>query len=793
MDDDSNSDSESSSSSSSNSDSDDDDDHGDVPEIQILDNNDVNVPLRNPRRNRAPAQAAIAPLAPINQPPAIVQPPANLGVEADEEEANPGVDVGENRGVEVVSEADEDADGSGAEDDALNEYDQFRAAEEVGRMQAQQQVNERPRRTAHPKRDDDFVYAMVHTLLESIRNDNAFVTAQMSAKAGLKRFGQRGSDAVVKELKQLLVMKVMNGCLPRTLSTAQKSKALKYLMFLKEKRSGTVKGRGCADGRKQRLYKTKAETSSPTVSIESLVLSCLIDALEKRDVATCDIPGAFMQADVDEEIHIKFDGKLVDLLISVDQSYAQYVVYEKGKRVIYAVLNKALYGTVQASLLFWKRLIEFLVQKHGFKRNPYDFCVVNKTIDGKQCTIVWYVDDLKISHVNSKIVDGIIDVIKDEFGNEMPVPVTRGKIHDYLGIKIDFSQEGKVIMSMFDYIDELLKECPEDLMKGISSSGAAGHLYVVNDKAEKLDGEMAILFHHFTAKLLYLSKRTRPDLQTPVSFLTTRVKCPDVDDWKKLGRCLRFLRDTKNDPHTLEADGSGVIRWWVDASFAVHPDMKSHTGAAMSMGKGCAYAISRRQRLNTTSSTEAELVGVSDVMGLILWTRRFLQAQGYTVSDNVVYQDNQSAMLLQNNGRMSSSKRTRHIDIRYFFVTDNIQNKNMRVEYCPTDDMLADFFTKPLQGSKYRRFRSMVLNLNTGVDVARKECVETSDSGITNSVSPTNTTPTLPESSDDDGVSQSSTPWIEVDRRRKNSNSKQVKGKQSERKAHSVYLTQVVN
>jgi hypothetical protein len=127
----------------------------------------------------------------------------------------------------------------------------------------------------------------------------------------------------------------------------------------------------------------------------------------------------------------------------------------------------------------------------------------------------------------------------------------------------------------------------------------------------------------------------------------------------------------------LEADGTGVIRWWVDASFAVHPDMKSHTGAVMSMGRGCAYAISRCQRLNTTSSTEVELVGVGNTMGLILWTRRFLQAQGYTVSDNVVYQDNQSAMLLENNGQMSSNKQTRHIDIRYFFVTDNVKNKNM--------------------------------------------------------------------------------------------------------------------
>eukprot|EP00980_Cylindrotheca_fusiformis_P003923 scaffold870_cov78-Cylindrotheca_fusiformis.AAC.1 len=120
------------------------------------------------------------------------------------------------------------------------------------------------------------------------------------------------------------------------------------------------------------------------------------------------------------------------------------------------------------------------------------------------------------------------------------------------------------------------------------------------------------------------------------------------------------------------------------------------------MGKGSVYSKSTRQKINTRSSTEAELVGVNDAMSLILWTRNFLEAQGYTVTDNVVWQDNQSAMLLENNGTRSSSKRTRHLEIRYFFVTDNIKRGRMTVQYCPTDDMIADFFTKPLQGAKFQ-------------------------------------------------------------------------------------------
>ena len=187
-----------------------------------------------------------------------------------------------------------------------------------------------------------------------------------------------------------------------------------------------------------------------------------------------------------------------------------------------------------------------------------------------------------------------------------------------------------------------------------------------------------------------------------------------MDDYKKLSRVVCYLRGTKLLPLTLEANDLQIIQWWVDASFAVHRDMRSHTGGTMSLGKGAIYSTSVRQKLNTKSSTEAELVGVDDLMPMILWTRQFMEGQGYTITDNIVYQDNQSSMLLERNGQRSSSKRTRHLDIRYFFVTDRIQDGQLTVEYCPTGDMLADVFTKPLQGAAFTKFRRMILNLDDG-------------------------------------------------------------------------------
>ena len=110
---------------------------------------------------------------------------------------------------------------------------------------------------------------------------------------------------------------------------------------------------------------------------------------------TLDVPGAFIQADMDELVHIKLEGDVAILLIKIDPSYERFLTYERNKPVIYAKLNKALYGTVQAAYLFWKNLSSFLVDDLGFKINAYDSCVANKMINGSQCTIVWHVDDLK--------------------------------------------------------------------------------------------------------------------------------------------------------------------------------------------------------------------------------------------------------------------------------------------------------------------------------------------------------------------------------------------------------------
>ena len=149
----------------------------------------------------------------------------------------------------------------------------------------------------------------------------------------------------------------------------------------------------------------------------------------------------------------------------------------------------------------------------------------------------------------------------------------------------------------------------------------------------------------------------------------------------------------------------------------------------MSMGQGSIYSKSTKQKINTRSSTEAELVGINDAMSMILWTRLFLEAQGVEVSDNIVYQyvyqDNQSTMLLAKNGRHLSGKSTRHLEIRYYFVTDNIRHNRLSLEYCPTEEMIRDFFTKPLQGALFYKLWSLIMNLKSDESVVSMEAERT--------------------------------------------------------------------
>ena len=186
------------------------------------------------------------------------------------------------------------------------------------------------------------------------------------------------------------------------LSYGEKVESLHLITMVKEKRDGVIKARECADERKQRRYTSKEEVESPTIQLESIIMSLLIDAREGRDIATSDVVGLYLLANMKDYVLLRLTGDIVNMMCQINPKYLSHVTQEGGKQALYMRLKKALYGCMQSAIL-WYITFKNCLEHFGFKLNPYDRCIANKTVNGEQCTICWHVDD--ISHVDPKIVD----------------------------------------------------------------------------------------------------------------------------------------------------------------------------------------------------------------------------------------------------------------------------------------------------------------------------------------------------------------------------------------------------
>ncbi len=233
----------------------------------------------------------------------------------------------------------------------------------------------------------------------------------------------------------------------------------------------------------------------------------------------------------------------------------------------------------------------------------------------------------------------------------------------------------------------------------------------MQEDGRKLSKELAEVFHHTVYQLLFAANRARRDIQMAVLFLTTWVKAPDQDNWGKLVRVLKYLNGTQYMKLILRVDKMKfTVHWCVNGSHQIHEDCRGQIGCLMMMGKGAAISSSNVMKCNTQSSTEMELISIHDKLPDIIWTRYFVEGQGYDIDEYMIFQDNMSSLSLEKNGRVSFSKWTKHIKAKYFLIKDYYNSGEIDLQYCPTDVMWADILTKPLQGQKIRDMRAFLQN-----------------------------------------------------------------------------------
>lgn len=500
-------------------------------------------------------------------------------------------------------------------------------------------------------------------------------------------------EAGITEIRNCIDKQVWECILPQT----KIFKPIPSKLFLTPKMTPSgqfklLKGRIVGGGHRQDHSQfSDSEISSPTVSLTAVMIGAAVASHRGQLIMTLDHKAAYLNAVMKgPEVIMLLPPDVSHLLIELDPSHSQYLRSDKR---IAVRLKKALYGCIQSAVL-WYNELSSTIEGMGFVKNPYDLCSFRRVTDNDECNILVYVDDLLITSTTPKALHDITSVLKTKYGG---ITTTEGLLHDYLGIRWDFTVPKQVSLSMEGYTKELLEKYkPFKAAKTPASSD----LFECKSSSAPLGKTKRDMFHSATMTLHYLAKRVRPDILAAVSYCATRVLAPTEHDLAKLQRILGYLSITTSQQLLLKVGDSISIRAYVDSSFGTYDDCKSVTGTAIFIGGAPVYFKSSKQKIVTRSSTEAELVGISDALSQILWTREYVIHQGIEVGPAILYQDNMSTIFLANKGR-STSERTRHIKIRFFFVTHYIESKEIIIEHMPTSCMIADALTKPLHGTLF--------------------------------------------------------------------------------------------
>ena len=493
------------------------------------------------------------------------------------------------------------------------------------------------------------------------------LTLHMTAKRALREDPATARPAIEAELKTLISKGVFRPILTSTLTESQRRGIIRSQLNVTQKYLPTTDGAGRVkdkvkarlvgggDCQDRELY-SAAETSSPTISITSIFILVQIAASERMTVVTLDIGSAYLNAlmpksNPNKLVFMRISKEVAAIMVGVDSTFTPFI-HQDGTLII--ELDRALYGCIESALLWHKELSGFL-SKIGFQPNPQDICVLNRVNKEGKATIGIYVDDLLLTCSSPTLAEAIVLDLEREYKQ---LKITRGARRNYLGMVLDFSTKGVVKINQSGMIEEITRTPGVELLS--KAVGATEEnpktpchdlLFRMTEDSPPLDQPLCKIVHSITAKILFVANRGRPDVLTFISFMTKRVLHPTQEDGRKLLRALHYLARTSELDLTLGYTGAPTISVYIDASFGVHQDRKSHTGVFTTLGRGAVYTKSTTQKINTTSSCEAELVAVSKGLQQSLWAQSFMTYQGLSMPPLLVYQDNQSTVKLLQRGR----------------------------------------------------------------------------------------------------------------------------------------------
>ena len=495
------------------------------------------------------------------------------------------------------------------------------------------------------------------------------------------------------------------------LTREQRNKIIHSTMFLKDKTDALgnineLKSRLVVNEIKSRVAnKENIDTSSPTVEFSAVTILTTLSLMGPMKIRRVfDVKQAYTKAKANRVLHVRLSAAVVNILCEMLPVYKNFI--NKDGTVIVELIQ-ALYGTVDAGKLWYNEFANFL-ESIGFNRNPHERCVFNrKERDGSQSTIMVFVDDGHMICTSDEAADEIIYHIESKFGK---MKIQTGNKLEYLGCLFDYSNDGYVVVTQRKHIIKVLKEYE---VHKISKTPAGRNLMEIDDDSPLLSEKERQKFHSVVYQLLFITQRTRPEFMLSVNFLSGRCYVATEEDQRKLTRVIQYLKGTEYLGLKLTLNnGIPELSCHIDSSYGTHRDGKSQTGSSTSLGKGSIESNSSKQKVNTKSAHESEIIGLSDRLSRLIWARNMILDQGVKIGPAIVYQDNKGVLEVCKRGQNGNS-RTKHIALRYNFVRDFIDRGEIILKYCPTKNMVADILTKPLQGKLFVDLRDKLLGWET--------------------------------------------------------------------------------
>lgn len=434
-----------------------------------------------------------------------------------------------------------------------------------------------------------------------------------------------------------------------------------------------------------------------TVQHVSVMIIVAIAVFEKRKLWTLDVVAAYLNTDMEttqgDQMYITIQKELADIFVKLYPEYKHLRRTKTGG--LYMQVNKALYGCIQSAHL-WQNQLKAILNDLGLDANPYDECLMTSGTGPGSVMIAYHSDDLIMSCSNEKIGDAFVK----EFGLRIKIKSHKGNEINYLGLHISITPDSALI-NQIPYIKSITND-----IDGIEETLPSDKMFLIYEGDEPLTHDKYVEYRKRTAQLLFIGRMSRATLSRTISNLCSNAIAPTERHWRALIHTLKYLKYTVNLKLELKCT-SMDLEVWVDASFASNKDGKSHTGCIIKLGGAMIWWKSSKQKIVTKSSTEAEIVGLSDTLSMVVWLDRLLESLGYRGNIPTVYQDNLGSIHITSTG-LTNNERTRHINVRDLWTNELKEHKRFTLKYCPTERMLSDGLTKTLTRDKTKELEKMI-------------------------------------------------------------------------------------